>query len=87
LCVIDKVPRDLRPEQKQALRVLARHVMMQLEVRRHAKELNEANKAKDATSGELAKVKAENAKLKRELEKFKKAKPAPKIVKVLAKRK
>src|SRR5438552_14625134 len=29
LCVIDKIPRDLRPEQKQALRVLARHVMTQ----------------------------------------------------------
>jgi len=44
LCVIDKVPRELRAEQKQALRVLARHVMMQLELRRHAKELNEGTK-------------------------------------------
>jgi two-component system, cell cycle sensor histidine kinase and response regulator CckA len=85
LCVIDKVPRELRQEQKQALRVLARHVMMQLELRRHAKELNEANKAKDATRDELEKVKAENAKLKRELEKLK-SKPAGKIAKLAAKR-
>lgn len=86
LCVIDKVPRDLRPEQKQALRVLSRHVMMQLELRRHAKELSEAHKAKDATSDELDKVKAENAKLKRELEKLKKSKPTRKVAKVSAKR-
>jgi len=86
LCVIDKVPRELRAEQKQALRVLARHVMMQLELRRHAKELNEANKANDETQNELDKVKAENARLKRELEKYKKAKPARKIAKVSAKR-
>src|SRR5438445_2567347 len=39
LCVIDKVPRELRADQKQALRILARHVVTQLELRRHAKEL------------------------------------------------
>jgi len=78
LCVIDKVPRELRPEQQQALRVLARHVMTQLELRRHAKDLNEARKAKEVTRGELDKVQAENAKLKRELEKLKKSKPAAK---------
>src|ERR1700704_2640023 len=39
LCVIDKVPRELRSDQKQALRVLTRHVMTQLELRRHAREL------------------------------------------------
>jgi hypothetical protein len=86
LCVIDKVPRELRLEQKQALRVLARHVMTQLELRRHAKELNAAHEAKDSTHDELTKVKAENAKLKRELEKFKKAKPARKIAKVSTRR-
>jgi GAF domain-containing protein len=87
LCVIDKVPREMREEQKHALRVLARHVMTQLELRRHAKELHEVSEEKDATSDELAKVKAENAKLKRELEKLKKAKPARKVAKVSAKRK
>jgi two-component system, cell cycle sensor histidine kinase and response regulator CckA len=87
LCVIDKVPRELRLEQQQALRVLARHVMTQLELRRHAKELNEAHQAKKTTNGELDKLQAENAKLKRELDKLKKAKPAKKIAKVPAKRK
>jgi GAF domain-containing protein len=74
LCVIDKVPRDLRLEQQQALRVLARHVMTQLEIRRHAKDLNEAREARETASEELDKLKAENAKLKRELEKLKKSK-------------
>jgi two-component system, cell cycle sensor histidine kinase and response regulator CckA len=81
LCVIDKVPRELRLEQQQALRVLARHVMTQLELRRHAKELNEAHQAKEVTRGELAKLQAENAKLKREVEKLKKGKPARKPAK------
>src|SRR5215469_11780962 len=44
LCVIDKVPRELRLEQQQALRVLSRHVMTQLELRRHAKDLTEAHR-------------------------------------------
>jgi two-component system cell cycle sensor histidine kinase/response regulator CckA len=78
LCVIDKVPRELRPDQQQALRVLARHVMIQLELRRHAKELASAHEARDTTKEELEKVLAENAKLKRELEKLKKAKPVKK---------
>ena len=72
LCVIDKVPRELRLEQKQALRVLARHVMTQLELRRHAKELNAAHKAGETTKDELEKAQAENAQLKRELAKLKK---------------
>lgn len=76
LCVIDKVPRELRPEQKQALRVLARHVMTQLELRRHSKELAEAHKAREASNDELEKTQAENAKLKCELEMLKNRKPA-----------
>lgn len=38
LCVIDKFPRQLRPEQEKALCVLARHVMIQLELRRRSRE-------------------------------------------------
>jgi GAF domain-containing protein len=86
LCVIDKVPRELRAEQKQALRVLARHVMTQLELRRHAKELHDVHQVKDATRDELEKVQAENAKLKRELEKLKGGKTKGKVAKVSAKR-
>lgn len=74
LCVIDKVPRELRPEQKQALRVLARHVMTQLELRRHSKELAEAHTVRDATKDELEKSRKENARLKSELAKLKKKK-------------
>ena len=84
LCVIDKVPRELRPEQQQALRVLARHVMTQLELRRHAKDLAEAHKSREATKDELDKAQAENEKLKRELAKLKKGsatRKAPKAVK------
>lgn len=72
LCVIDKVPRELRPEQKQALRVLARHVMTQLELRRHAKDLADAHKAREATKEELDKAHEENARLRKELETLKK---------------
>jgi GAF domain-containing protein len=55
LCVIDKVPRNLRLEQQQALRILARHVVSQLELRRRSKQLGD--------------VRAENARLKDDLEK------------------
>jgi GAF domain-containing protein len=82
LCVIDKVPRELSSEQQQALRVLARHVMTQLELRRHAKDLADAHKAREATKDELDKVQAENAKLKKQLEKLKKGSvPSRKLVK------
>lgn len=36
LCVLDKVPRMLREDQKRALRILARHVVSQLEMRKRA---------------------------------------------------
>src|ERR1043165_2291397 len=53
LCVIDKVPRELRPEQQQALRVLARHVMTQLELRRHTLELARAQKDRARVENDL----------------------------------
>jgi GAF domain-containing protein len=71
LCVIDKVPRELRADQQQALRVLARHVMTQLELRRHARELAEAHQAREVASGKLEEARAEVDKLKRELAKIK----------------
>src|SRR6266849_4922028 len=46
LCVIDKVPRELRPEQQRALTILARHVMSQLELRRRSNELADARQEK-----------------------------------------
>ncbi len=61
LCVIDKVPRELRPGQEQALRILARHVMSQLELRRRALELADANRARDAIQQDLDQARAELA--------------------------
>ena len=52
LCVIDRVPRDLSPEQGEALRALSRQVMSQLEVRRTARELERANAALEAEAVE-----------------------------------
>jgi two-component system cell cycle sensor histidine kinase/response regulator CckA len=67
LCVIDKVPRELRPEQKQALRLLARHVISQLEMRRRAHEAADPHQKDDNSRDELARVKAELAEVRREL--------------------
>jgi GAF domain-containing protein len=71
LCVIDKVPRELRLDQQQALLILARHVMTQLELRRHARELAEVRQAREEVKDELAEARAEAAQLKRELARLK----------------
>lgn len=71
LCIIDKKPRQLRPDQKRALLILARHVMTQLELRRHARELADVRKIREATAAELVKARAEIVRLKRQLAKLK----------------
>jgi GAF domain-containing protein len=80
LCVIDKVPRELRSEQKQALRVLARHVMTQLELRRHAGALTRANKERDRIKTDLDKANSQLAQLRRQLKK-RKTKPSRSVQK------
>jgi GAF domain-containing protein len=59
LCVIDKVPRELRPEQKQALNILAHHVVSQLELRRRSRELGVVRDETVRLKGELEKARAE----------------------------
>jgi GAF domain-containing protein len=72
LCVLDKKPRKLRPEQMKALRVLAHHVVSQLELRRHARELVETRQDGRRQKAELARAKAEIERLRTQLERFQK---------------
>jgi GAF domain-containing protein len=67
LCVMDKVPRKLRPAQKQALRTLARHVMTQLELRRHARELHETRSDQSRLRRELKQARAAISRLNNKL--------------------
>jgi GAF domain-containing protein len=78
LCVIDKVPRRLRPDQKKALTILARHVVSQLELRHRSRQLADARNEADSHGHELQKARAELAAARREIAKLKKGKaPAP----------
>ena len=76
LCVIDKVPRELRPDQKQALVILARHVVSQLELRRRSRELADSRREAEQTKGELDKLRAQLAETRRQLARYKPRKPA-----------
>jgi GAF domain-containing protein len=67
LCVLDKVPRELRLDQKQALRILARHIVSQLELRRRASGLADARHERDEIQSHLQEARAELAKACREL--------------------
>src|SRR5215831_20285499 len=71
LCVIDKVPRELKLEQKQALRVLSRHVMSQLELRRRSRELAEARQKEEKLKQDLDKLGRELAAARRKLARVK----------------
>jgi GAF domain-containing protein len=65
LCVIDKVPRELTADQKQSLRLLARHVMTQLELRRRTRESIQARSDSDKVRAELLKAQAEIGRLRK----------------------
>jgi GAF domain-containing protein len=56
LCVLDGKPRELRPEQLKALRLLARIVVSQLELRRHTKELAKSREDTQFLRHELEKT-------------------------------
>lgn len=52
LCVVDRVPRELHPEQMDALRALSRQVVAQLDLRRNLKRLKEVLKTRDRVEAE-----------------------------------
>ncbi len=64
LCVIDKVPRELRDDQQKALRLLARHLVTLLELRRRALELKKISEERDRIQRDLSQARAELARLK-----------------------
>lgn len=65
LCVLDKVPRELRPDQKEALVILARHVVSQLELRRRSRELLDVRRENERIKAEAERLRAELAKARR----------------------
>lgn len=67
LCIIDKQPRELRPDQKRALLILSRHVVSQLELRRRSRELNDIRTLSARTQSELEQAKGELAEARRRL--------------------
>ncbi len=59
LCVIDREPRTLSSDHQKALRVLGRHVMAQLELRRRSLEAARLRAERDDTLAELQRERAE----------------------------
>jgi GAF domain-containing protein len=70
LCVIDKVPHELREDQKRALRILSRLVMNQLELRHRSRELARAKE-------EHTKLRADLEAARKELDRVRKAVTIP----------
>lgn len=67
LCVIDTVPRELRPDQQQALGILARHVVSQLELRRRSRELQDIRRQNGRSHDELTQLRSQLAEARRAL--------------------
>ena len=70
LCVIDKVPRELNQDQQAALRILARHVVTQLELRRRSQAATVKIQRPDPTRQQIEHLEAELAKARLELAKY-----------------
>ncbi len=56
LCVIDRVPRELTAERIEALKLLSRHVVAQLELRKRVNELSQSNAREKPQMGPLRKT-------------------------------
>ena len=53
LCIVDRIPRDISPEQREALRALSRLVVTQLELRRSVADLSQAMRERRRAETEL----------------------------------
>ena len=71
LCVLDKVPRLLKPDQQDALRILARHVVSLLELRRHSRQLVDVKQENEGYKRELQTLRERLAKTKPAVDKIK----------------
>jgi len=58
LCVLDKVPRQLTPHQAEALQILARHVVSQLELRRRSRDLAGTLREIESLKSEVSQLRA-----------------------------
>jgi GAF domain-containing protein len=76
LCIVDKVPRELHPDQKQALIILARHVVSQLELRRRSRELADVRAESEKLKRDLDRAQRELADARQQLGRPKPARPA-----------
>ncbi len=61
LCVLDTVARQLSPDQQEALRILAHHVVSQLELRRRSRELSDVRQENKQLQRKLDQARAELA--------------------------
>jgi len=78
LCVIDKVPRDLRADQKEALLILARHVVFQLELRRRSQEMAGVRAEHDKAQEQIVRLKLQLAEARKQLRERRKSRDAAK---------
>jgi GAF domain-containing protein len=67
LCIIDTIPRELRADQKQALAILARHVVSQLELRRRSRELLDVRRQNERSRHELEELRSQLAEARHQL--------------------